>query len=181
MKLMSKTLFSNLSVSAKIRIRTIDIMRGLTLFLMLFVNDLYTANVPKWLLHSEADVDGMGLSDWVFPGFLFMVGMSIPYAVTARKRKGDSDGLIFLHILMRSISLIIIGLLIVNSSNLNPELTGVNRLLWIGLVYICIFLIWNSYPKGRYNGLFLCLRGAGIVGLIYLVAIFRSGTAQEPD
>jgi predicted acyltransferase len=70
----------------KIRIRSMDVMRGFTLFLMLFVNDLFIPGVPKWLVHSEADEDGMGLADWVFPGFLFMVGMAVPYAVAARKR-----------------------------------------------------------------------------------------------
>lgn len=180
MILKSETLSSNLSAPVKIRVRAIDIMRGLTLFLMLFVNDLYTAAVPKWLLHTEADVDGMGLSDWVFPGFLFMVGMAIPYAVTARKKKGDSDGLVFLHILVRSISLIIIGLLIVNSSNLNPELTGLNKLVWLGLVYVSIFLIWNNYPKEGNTKLFLGLKWLGIIGMIFLAYIFRSGTVESP-
>lgn len=36
---------------------------------MLFVNDLYTPGVPKWLVHTAAQEDGMGLADWVFPGF----------------------------------------------------------------------------------------------------------------
>ncbi len=177
--LKSETLSSNLSAPVKIRVRAIDIMRGLTLFLMLFVNDLYTAAVPKWLLHSEAEVDGMGLSDWVFPGFLFMVGMAIPYAVTARMKKGDSDVLVFLHILSRSISLIIIGLLIVNSSSLNPELTGLNKLVWLGLVYVSIFLIWNNYPKEGNTKLFLRLKWLGIIGMIFLASIFRSGTLES--
>ncbi|RZL99473.1 MAG: DUF1624 domain-containing protein, partial [Pedobacter sp.] len=66
------------STNSKARILSIDIMRGLTLFLMLFVNDLYSNGVPEWLHHTKASTDGMGLADWVFPGFLFMVGMSIP-------------------------------------------------------------------------------------------------------
>jgi predicted acyltransferase len=70
------------------RVLTIDIMRGLTLFLMLFVNDLYTPNVPSWLVHTDADYDGMGLADWVFPGFLFMVGMAVPFAIQSRFKKG---------------------------------------------------------------------------------------------
>lgn len=168
------------STPLRIRIRAIDIMRGLTLFLMLFVNDLYTAAVPKWLLHTEAQEDGMGLSDWVFPGFLFMVGMAIPYAVAARKKKGDSDGQVFFHILSRSISLIIIGLLVVNSGRINPELSGIPKLLWIGLVYVCIFLIWNNYPKNSdKKTLFKVFRFIGIIGLIFLVAIFRAGTAES--
>jgi heparan-alpha-glucosaminide N-acetyltransferase len=51
-------------MSAKnFRISSIDIMRGLTLFLMLFVNDLYTPGVPKWLVHTSIEEDGMGLAD----------------------------------------------------------------------------------------------------------------------
>ncbi len=164
----------------KLRVRAIDIMRGLTLFLMLFVNDLFIPGVPKWLLHTEADVDGMGLADWVFPGFLFMVGMAIPYAVAARRKIGEPTWQIWFHIISRSISLIIIGLLVVNSSSLNPEMTGMNKLLWIGLVYVCIFLIWNNYPKDRNKNLFIGLKLLGIVGLLGLAYIFRAGTPESP-
>src|SRR5690606_16520010 len=104
----------------------------------------------------------------------------IPYAVTARKKKGDSDGQVFLHILVRSISLIIIGLLIVNSSSLNPELTGLNKLVWLGLVYVSIFLIWNNYPKEGNTKLFLGLKWLGIIGMIFLAYIFKSGTVESP-
>ena len=71
------------------RICSIDIMRGLTLVLMLFVNDLYMPGVPAWLGHRAADFDGMGLADWVFPGFLFMVGMAIPFSIGNRIAKGE--------------------------------------------------------------------------------------------
>ncbi|WP_313260313.1 DUF5009 domain-containing protein [Sphingobacterium sp.] len=164
----------------KLRVRAIDIMRGLTLFLMLFVNDLFMPGVPKWLLHTEAEVDGMGLADWVFPGFLFMVGMAIPYAVAARRKIGEPTWQIWFHIISRSISLIIIGLLVVNSSSLNPQMTGMNKLLWLGLVYICIFLIWNNYPKDRNKNLFVGLKLLGIVGLLGLAYVFRAGTPESP-
>ncbi len=70
------------------RISSIDIMRGLTLLLMLFVNDLNMDVAPAWLGHMKADFDGMGLADWVFPGFLFMVGMAIPYSFSKRISQG---------------------------------------------------------------------------------------------
>src|SRR6478609_5088508 len=95
------------SITQKVpRILSIDIMRGLTLFLMLFVNDLYEPGVPKWLMHTEAGTDGMGLADWVFPGFLFMVGMAIPYAISSRRNKGESVIKIFGHIILRTLSLL---------------------------------------------------------------------------
>ena len=129
------------------RILTIDVMRGLTLFLMLFVNDLYSPGVPEWLTHREVNFDGMGLADWVFPGFLFMVGLAVPFAMQSRLHKGDSYLKLVGHVLIRTISLLIIGVLMLNVSRLNSELTGLNKNLWAILVYISIFLVWNQYDK----------------------------------
>ena len=165
----------------KLRIQSIDIMRGLTLFLMLFVNDLYVASAPVWMLHTEANVDGLGLSDWVFPGFLFMVGMSIPYAFAGRIKKGDSKISMGYHILTRSASLILIGVLIVNSSRVNPELTGMSSLWWRFLLYSCIFLVWNNYPAGKKVWIFKTLKMVGILGLISLAYLFSAGTSAEPS
>lgn len=161
------------------RILTIDVMRGLTLFLMLFVNDLYMKNVPWWLGHTEANFDGMGLADWVFPGFLFMVGMAIPFAVQSRRKKGESSTHIVLHIVLRTISLLLIGVLMLNVSRLNFELTGMNKNLWAILMYISVFLVWNLYKNIPQKLIFL-LKGLGIAGLMVLITIFRSGTAENP-
>jgi heparan-alpha-glucosaminide N-acetyltransferase len=161
------------------RILTIDIMRGLTLFLMLFVNDLYMKNVPWWLGHTEAGFDGMGLADWVFPGFLFMVGMAVPFAVQSRLKKEESTRNLLLHIFTRTISLLIIGVLMLNVSRLNSELTGMNKNLWAILMYISVFLIWNLYQNVPKKVVFI-LKGLGVAGLIALVFIFRSGTAENP-
>lgn len=162
------------------RILSIDVMRGLTLLLMLFVNDLYEAGVPAWLLHTKASVDGMGLADWVFPGFLFMVGMSIPYAIQSRRKNGESGIKIFSHVILRSASLLLIGVFMLNSGRLNPDLSGINKQLYAILMYVFIFLIWNKYPENsRFKKLFLGLKIAGIVGLGVLALIFKAGELQQ--
>ena len=69
------------------RISTIDILRALTMVLMIFVNDLWSlTNIPGWLGHVDAGVDGIGLADVVFPAFLFIVGLSIPQAIAMYTR-----------------------------------------------------------------------------------------------
>ncbi len=162
-----------------IRIRSMDVMRGFTLFLMLFVNDLFIPGVPKWLVHTEADADGMGLADWVFPGFLFMVGMAVPYAVAAREKIGSSTTVIFLHVLLRTLSLLLIGVLILNGTRVSPNLTGMSHLLWLGLLYIFVFLIWNRYPKDmQYQSIYKGLRVVGIMGIIYLIYIFKTSDGK---
>ncbi|CAN5306358.1 hypothetical protein BH23BAC1_BH23BAC1_24030 [soil metagenome] len=76
--------------STPARIASIDILRATTMVLMIFVNDLWSLrDIPAWLEHVPRGVDGMGLADVIFPAFLFTVGMSIPFAIAARKKKGD--------------------------------------------------------------------------------------------
>lgn len=162
------------------RIESIDIMRGLTLILMLFVNDLNMRVAPAWLGHMKADFDGMGLADWVFPGFLFIVGMAIPYAISGRIKKGESIPGVLLHILIRTISLLIIGVLMLNSGRVNPQTTGMSGNLWALLMYISVFLVWNDYPGERHKLFFLGMRTTGAAGLLLLAIIFRSGRAEDP-
>lgn len=164
------------------RILSIDIVRGLTLLLMLFVNDLYMPGVPAWLGHTEMNFDGMGLADWVFPSFLFMVGISIPYAIEARRRRGASDLAITGHILWRTLSLICIGVALLNAGRINPEMTGITSQTWRWLFYLFLFMLWNNYPReSRYALVFKILRAIGFVGIITLLAIFRAGTPEDPQ
>jgi len=149
---------------------------------MLFVNDLYIPGVPNWLVHAEASEDGMGLADWVFPGFLFMVGLSIPYAIEARRRKNQRSKSLWSHILVRTLSLLLIGVLMVNIPYLNPTLTTMSTELWALLVYGCIFLIWNQYPKlSKSAKIFKLLRILGVVALVVLVVLFKAGTTENPE
>src|SRR5262245_10607466 len=67
------------------RIISIDVLRGFVMFMMIFVNDLAGAGkiLPDWMVHySDRHRGGSGMTfvDLVFPAFLFIVGMSIPFA-----------------------------------------------------------------------------------------------------
>lgn len=156
------------------RILSIDIMRGFNLVLMLFVNDLFMPGVPSWLGHMKADVDGMGLADWVFPGFMFMVGMSVPYSVGNRISKGDNKIPLLKHILIRTISLLIIGVLMSNSRGVNAEYTGITKSLWSFIMYSGVFLVWNNYDEAKHSKYLIWgLRILGVLLIIPMVYIFR--------
>lgn len=165
------------------RIISIDIFRGLTILTMIFVNDLASVrNIPAWMQHMPADADGMTFVDLVFPAFLFIVGMSIPFSINKRLEKGDSTFLLWKHIISRTLSLLILGVLMVNIGSLNESETGMNRHLWMLLVFIGAILTWNNYPKaeGERKYLFKILRITGVILLIILAAIYRSGTEDNP-
>lgn len=162
------------------RIFSIDIMRGLTLLLMLFVNDLNMNVAPRWLGHMKADFDGIGLADVVFPGFLFIVGMAIPFAFAKRYSRGDSLIEISRHILTRSISLLIIGVLMLNTGRVNPELTGLSKDLWALLMYIAVFLFWNDYrDKEERIYKIAGFKMAALAIFIFLIFKFRSGQPEN--
>ena len=160
------------------RIFSIDIFRAITMLLMIFVNDFWTLiDVPAWLEHSTYDQDFLGFSDVIFPCFLFIVGMSVPYAIRNRIAKGDSHLRIIYHIILRSIALLIMGLYIVNVDTLNEDVSGLSRGVFQILMVVGFFLIWNVYPKSSdwKKYLFAGLQIVGILILAFLFIHFRGG------
>lgn len=72
------------------RVLSIDAFRGITILVMVFVNELAgVRDIPQWMKHMPANADAMTFVDLVFPAFLFIVGMSIPFALNNRLKKGD--------------------------------------------------------------------------------------------
>ena len=153
------------------RVVSVDVLRGLTILLMVFVNDLGPA-APAWMLHIQPpNADGMTLADIVFPFFLFIVGVSIPLAVETARQRGQSTRTIFLHVLQRTGGLLVMGLVGVNRS----AITSLSPALWGLLCYLCILFAWCVVPQaaGRRRNIFLTLRAAGLTGLVVLLAVYR--------
>jgi predicted acyltransferase len=164
------------------RIASIDILRALTMVLMIFVNDLGSLkDIPEWLGHVERGVDGIGLSDVVFPAFLFIVGLSLPFAVNNRRKKGDTDLQLVIHALLRTVALLVMGVFLVNGETFNAGATEMARYLWNPLCCLSFILIWNRYPDNSKKTLWYILKGIGIVTLIVLAFIYRGGGEEGKE
>ena len=164
----------------------IDMLRALTMTLMIFVNDFWKVHdVPQWMEHAKHGVDFMGLSDFVYPAFLFCVGMSVPYAIEQRYRKGYSGESTMGHILLRVLSLLIMGAFLGNSeARLAPDFT-LYRIGTYWLVAVAsFFLVWNAYPKNpsrRQSILFTCLKIIGGLCLLFLAVTYRKPDGRVFD
>jgi predicted acyltransferase len=155
------------------RLISIDAFRALTMILMIFVNDLWTlVDIPRWLEHVSAKTDGMGMADIVFPVFLFIVGLSVPYAIQSRRKKGDSTIKIFLHLLSRTIALITMGLFLVNAESYSDN-AAIPRSFWMILLIVAFFLIWLDY-KNPEATVVRILKAVGIVLLLVLIYTFET-------
>jgi predicted acyltransferase len=88
-------------IGAPARVLSIDVLRGLTIALMILVND------PGDWAHTYTQLDhakwnGFTLTDFVFPNFLFLVGASIIFSLQSRLARGDSKKTLALHIVRRA-------------------------------------------------------------------------------
>ena len=131
------------------RIVSLDVLRGLNIALMIFVNELgEVKGLPWWTYHAPARIDVMTYVDMVFPGFLFILGMAIPLALEARIKKGDNIPALLGHIALRSVALLVLGIILANGSGGNPDLMhGFGRFAWGFTALLSACLIWFVYPK----------------------------------
>lgn len=153
---------------------SIDMLRGLTMFFMVFVNDFWTVHdVPHFLEHYATWEDGLGFSDIIYPLFLFAVGMSIPYAIDRRYDKGLSAESTLGHIFGRTLALLVMGTFLCNHES--REMLGYHW-LWLCLVILGFFLVWNKYPSKCKPSCWLRLAGWAL--LIILAINYRTPDGQ---
>ena len=155
------------------RLVAIDALRAGVMVLMIFVNDLWTlTGIPSWLEHAPADANYMGLADVVFPAFLFIVGLSVPYAIQSRRKKGDNNLQLFFHISSRMLALLVMGFFHVNMESYS-ETASLSKPIWQILVTIGFFLIWLDYTSYK-PALSKALKVIGILLLIGMAILFES-------
>ena len=159
------------------RVVSVDVMRGLTILAMIFVNDIAgVPDTPAWLKHIQPPfADGMTVVDLVFPAFLFIVGLSIPLALRSRRAKGETADGTVLHVLTRSLSLLIIGVLMVNAEHLAPDgLLDPN--VWTLLAYAGVILFWVRWPARSPGDTRLqhALQAAGAALMVAAALLYRA-------
>lgn len=154
----------------------VDLLRGLVMLAMLFVNDVAAVEaVPQWLKHFKPDLaNGITLVDVVFPAFLFVVGLSVPLAFQARRAAGHATPRLAAHVLLRTASLLLLGVVMVNFRGWGwwPVLAL--------LASVAAFLHVRALPAWGN----LALRAAGLATLAVLLLTyprFHPGHALSPQ
>jgi predicted acyltransferase len=86
------------------RVLSVDLLRGLTVALMILVNDPGDwEHTFRQLDHAEWS--GWTLTDLVFPTFLFLMGTSLMFSLASRAAKGDCRKTMAGHVLLRGLRL----------------------------------------------------------------------------
>ena len=145
---------------------------------MVFVNQLSEVRgLPWWTYHAHAQEDVMTYVDMVFPFFLFIVGMSLPLSITQRLKRNPSLPALWLHVLLRVIGLLVLGLILANADYADPARMHIGGSLWALLALLCAGLYLNVYPESkRFPSYSSVLRIIGLIGVVVLLAVFRRST-----
>jgi predicted acyltransferase len=164
------------------RLASLDAFRGFDILVMIFVNYIAgMSGIPFILRHASTDMDTFTITDLVFPGFLFIVGVAIPLSLEKRLALGESLWKILRRIVLRTAGLLFLGVLFVNENRYSTGATGMSKDLWYFLALVATVLLWMTYPKTESRSkrrLYLGLRIGAAVLLLALVIIWRG---QNPD
>ena len=129
----------------------------------------------------------MTFVDLVFPAFLFIVGMSIPLGLGARRAKGEPVAKTLWHIALRTISLLSIGILMVHETP-NSTALGWSGDWWCVLMYtsaitaFCSIAPPASIPKSKWAAWQMANCGVSLIGiatLVWLAVAFRGSNGER--
>jgi heparan-alpha-glucosaminide N-acetyltransferase len=140
------------------RLLSVDAYRGLVM-LLLFGEALRLCDVARALpqsalwqelcrQQSHAQWVGLHLHDLIQPGFTFLVGASIPLSIAARRAIGMPAGQLIGHAVLRSLLLIVLG--IVMTMSMHPiyiRWKFEDTLCQIGLGYAFVFCLALTRPR----------------------------------
>ena len=168
------------------RFLSIDVFRAVIMFLMIFVNEVSSVkNIPLWIHHADANDDAMGFADTIFPAFLFIIGLSIPLAISNRVKQNDNNYEVCSYIILRSAALIVMGFFHVNLDNYGSA-SLLPKPIWALIVTISFFLIWLNYPKNINKFIKYRIILTGVFLLILMACLYKSdavsgGLSMQPQ
>jgi len=107
-------------VAQATRLQSLDVLRGATIAAMMLVNK--QGNHDGYAALQHVPWDGATPTDWIFPFFLFMVGIAMPFSIASRRRQGATNADIMRHALTRALILFALGVFEKNFPFLNSTL-----------------------------------------------------------
>lgn len=153
------------------RLLSIDVLRGLTIALMIVVNDAGDGTRYWWPLE-HADWNGYTPTDLVFPTFLFLVGCSIVFSMAGRLVRGANRTTLALHVVRRSALIILIGWVLTLAPFFHlTTLRYYGVLARIGLCYLAAGLLFIRVQRPRTLAIITGLLLVGYWVLIRFVPI----------
>jgi len=144
------------------RLMSLDIYRGLCVAGMIVVDNPGSDTKAYWpIMHAEWN--GWTPADFIFPSFLFLVGISLVFSVSSRLQRGESRSRIFAHAFWRSLILIAVGFLVNASPIIGFDIhsfrfEGVTQRIALCYLAAAAMELWSG-RRGQLIALAACIVG----------------------
>lgn len=129
---------------------SLDVFRGITIAGMILVNNAGDG-AHRYTVLEHAAWDGWTPTDFVFPFFVFILGVAVAFSFSNRTDMGQDRGKLILHILKRTSIIFALGLI----GNYDPgpglahlRIMGVLQRLALVYLFVSLIAMWSG-TRGR--------------------------------
>jgi predicted acyltransferase len=127
------------------RLLSLDVVRGITIAFMIMVNN--NGGRGSWGFMNHAAWNGLTATDLVFPTFVFVMGISVVFAIEGRLAHGATRGQLVRHTVQRAVILCLLGI-VVNSFPFfeldHMRFYGVLQRTAVCYLVVSLFYLWDK-------------------------------------
>lgn len=169
------------------RLQSLDVLRGFDMFWIIGGGSLIIALAETtkwgWLQVIAAQMEhvewaGFHFEDLIFPLFMFISGVAIPYAITAKVEQGVKRKPLFHKILKRGIILVLLGILyngVLKYGFSDMRVASVLAQIGLGYLFAATIVLYTKSFKTRLAWLVGILSGIAILQLLVPVPGYGAG------
>ena len=171
----------------KERLYSLDTLRGFDMFWIVggggLIKALSKATEWGWMeglaeQFHHAKWEGFNFEDLIFPLFMFISGVAIPFALTSRVEKGVEKSILFKKVFKRMLLLVLFGLIyngVFKDGFENPRYLSVLSQIGIGYFFAAMIVVYSKTLKNRIFWLVGILIGITILHFFVPVPGFGPG------
>lgn len=181
---------STLRTKPKERLQSLDTLRGFDMAMLVGGAGILIAlsKLTGWgwaeALETQmhhVEWEGFRFYDLIFPLFMFISGVAIPYAINSKVEKGVHKSRLFRKILIRLVALILLGFLyngILQRGFSNPRLVSVLSQIGFGYFFAALISLYSKSIKGVIFWLLGIMAGVAVLQLFVPVPGYGAGTFE---
>lgn len=175
------------------RLQSLDTLRGFDMFWIIGGGAFFEAASKaldwRWMhmlaqqTHHHVEWSGLRFHDLIFPLFMFISGVAIPYAITSKLEKGVPKADLFKKVFIRMLLLVVLGLVyngVLKTGFENMRAASVLAQIGISYFFASLIVIFTNSMKPRMFWLAGILAGIAILQLFVPVPGFGAGNLT-PD
>jgi len=142
------------------RLQSLDALRGLDMFYLVALTGIFRAlpefsdnALNQWLANQSTHPDWQGFTayDVIFPMFIFIVGVAMPFSFTRRLEEEGGKKELFKHVLIRTLILTLLGVVLWQTpGGAHPQYGFYSVLYRIGFSYFfAAIILMNTGIRGQ--------------------------------